>query len=90
LDFEEVCQELSSETGREVRYARCSSAGYFLCLRLRRGLPVVQCLVQTVLHRGLRSGEASEVRDDLRLLLGRSPRTMLDYLRDRRQVLSGE
>lgn len=89
LDFAEVCQELSAETGREVRYRPCSSAGYFLRLRLRRGLPVARCLVQTVLHRGLRSGEASEVRDDLRLLLGRSPRTMLDYLRDRRVVLSG-
>ncbi len=88
LDFDEVCQELSVATGRDVRCRRCSTAGYFLRLRLRRGLPISQCLVQAMLNRDLRSDEASEVRDDLRLLLGRAPRTMGDFLRDRREFLS--
>jgi len=87
LDFQEVCQELSAVAGREVRYRSCSAVGYFLRLRLRAGLPIARCLVQTLRHRSLRSGEASEVRDDLRLLLGRSPRTMLDYLREQREIL---
>lgn len=88
LDFDEVCRELSTEIGRRVGYRPCSTVGYFLRLRARRGLPIAQCVVQAVLHRGLRSKEAAQVRDDLRLLLGRAPRTMSDYLRDRREILS--
>jgi len=51
-------------------------------LRYRHRLPLIQCLVQTALHLGLRKGEAAQVRDDLRMILGRTPRTMSDFVEE--------
>ncbi len=88
MDLEEICQELSVFVGRGIRCRRCSAVGCFLRLRFGRGLPIAQCLARAAAHRRFGASEASEVRDDLRLLLGRAPRALGDFLRDRREILS--
>jgi len=45
-------------------------------------MPVAQILVQTVLHAGIRFGQADIHDDTLALLLHRPPRTMAEYIRD--------
>jgi uncharacterized protein YbjT (DUF2867 family) len=85
LGFVEVAAALSAELGREIRYARPGALRYALRLR-RRGLPRMQVLVQTLLHVGLRFGQAEAVDPTLARLLGRSPRTLADYIRDHRAL----
>ncbi|MBV9003629.1 MAG: hypothetical protein JO181_03155, partial [Solirubrobacterales bacterium] len=53
------------------------------------GLPRMQVLVQTVLHAGLRRGDAEEVDPTISGLLGRPPRTMREYVHDRFEPVSG-
>jgi hypothetical protein len=52
----------------------------------RRGLPFAQALVQTILHVGLRFGQAETVDDTLARLLGHPPRTLQTYVRDHRNL----
>jgi uncharacterized protein YbjT (DUF2867 family) len=80
--FEEVAGELTRALGRPVRYVPASVPGYLHHLRVRRGLPWAQALVQTVLHVGLRFGQAEAVDPTLARLLGRAPRTVVDYIRE--------
>jgi hypothetical protein len=47
-----------------------------------RGLPPMQVLVQTVLHVGLRAGQAATVDPTRSRLLGRPGRTLADDVRD--------
>lgn len=81
VSFEEVTERLSGLVGRPIRYEPAGIVRYLRHLR-RAGLPVMQCVVQTVLHVGLRRGDAEEVTDELERLLGRPPRTLEDYLVD--------
>ena len=46
------------------------------------GLTLTQTLVQTVLHVGLRRGDAAAVDPTLGRLLGRRPRTVADVIAD--------
>jgi len=82
IGFEETCGTLSRRLGKPVVYSPCTALGYLYHLRVRHRLPPVQCLVQTVLHVGLQKGQAALVRDDLRAILGRSPRTLSDFVDD--------
>jgi hypothetical protein len=52
------------------------------------GLPLDQALVQTVLHFGLRLGQAETVDPTLGQLLGRPPGTMASYIHDSREMWS--
>jgi uncharacterized protein YbjT (DUF2867 family) len=79
--FYEVAEALTEATGRRVRYDPASIVGYAVHL-LRRGMPLMQVLVQTVLHVGLRFGQAEGVDPTLERLLGRPPRSVLDYIAD--------
>ncbi|MCY1014252.1 NAD(P)H-binding protein [Pyxidicoccus sp. MSG2] len=79
--FLEVAETLTEALGIHVRYQSASMPGYLLHLA-RRGLPASQVLVQTVLHAGLRSGQAARVDPTLTRLLGRPGRTMRDYVHD--------
>jgi uncharacterized protein YbjT (DUF2867 family) len=81
LTFLEVAQLLTEALGVHVRYQAASVPGYMLHL-WRRGLPTAQILVQTVLHTGLRFGQAERVDPTLARLLGHSCRTLSDYVRD--------
>ncbi len=80
-NFAEVAALLSSTLARSIRYQPASIFGYVRHLK-RRGLPWAQVAVQTVLHYGLRFGQAERVDPSLEQLLGRRPRDIADYIRD--------
>ena len=85
IDFEEVAAVLTRELGRPIRYQPANVLAYARHLR-RQGLPSPQVLVQTVLHTGLRRGQAQTVDPTLARLLGRPPRTLAQYVHDHRSV----
>lgn len=85
LDFDEVAALLTEALGRPIRYVPATVRGYLGHLRRRRA-PLAQALVQTVLHTGLRRGQAEAVDPTLPRLLGRPPRTLREYVRDHRQL----
>lgn len=81
LSFDSVTQILSGILCRRIRYRRASIPGYFLrCLA--RGLALRQAAIQTVLHVGIRFGNAERVDPSLERLLGYRPRTLGDYVAD--------
>ena len=79
VTLDEVAGMLTQTLGRPVRYEPATVRGYVGHLR-RQGLPTSQLAVQTVLHVGLRRGQAEEVDPTLGRLLGRPPRTMKQFL----------
>lgn len=81
IGFAEAAALLSKALGRTVKYEPASMLGYALHLR-RRGLPWAQVVVQTILHVGLRLGQAQAVDPTLASLLGRPGRTLGEYVRD--------
>lgn len=85
IDFERAAALLSEALGRPVRYEPASVLGYARHLR-RRALPWAQVVVQTILHVGLRLGQAEAVDPTLASLLGRPGRTLGDYVRDHAAV----
>ena len=85
LTFDQVATMLSAELGRPIHYEAASLLGYVRHLR-RRGLPWIQILVQTFLHRGLRAGEAEAVTDTVPMLLGRPARSLTEYIHDNREL----
>jgi uncharacterized protein YbjT (DUF2867 family) len=85
VTFEHVAAILSAELGRAIAYHPATIPGYLIHLR-RRGMAWPQAIVQTVLHVGLRFGQAEAVDDGtLSELLGRSPRHLQDYVRDHQE-----
>ena len=87
VGFEEVAAVLTRELGRPIRYQPASILAYLRHLR-GQGLPSPQVLVQTVLHTGLRRGQAQRVDPTLGRLLGRPPRTLQQYVHDHRSTWS--
>lgn len=85
LSFVEVATALSDELGRAIVYQPASVPGYFSHL-FRRKMPLEQILVQTILHVGLRFGQAEAVDNTLAKLLGHPPRKLRDYVRDYRDL----
>lgn len=81
VTFDEVARMLSARLGREIRYEPASVVGYALHLR-RRAMPAMQIVVQTVLHVGLRFGNAARVDDTLPRLLGRPARGVDAFIAD--------
>ncbi len=81
VDFSEAASWLSETLRRPIRYVPAAVLGYMHHLH-RRGLPAKQVLVQTILHTGLRFGQAATVDPTLQQLLGRAPRTLREYVRD--------
>ena len=75
-----MARTLTRALGKPVHYQAASALGYALHLRRARGLPWMQVIVQTILHLGLRKGNAEQVDPSLQELLGRSPHTMQDYV----------
>ncbi len=81
LTFDEVAAMLTRTLGRPITYQPASVLGYARHLRAQ-GLPLAQVAVQTVLHTGLRRGDAETVDPTLEQLLGRPGRTLDDYVRE--------
>jgi uncharacterized protein YbjT (DUF2867 family) len=86
LTFEEVASLLSDVLGRRIRYEAASIPGYALHLRRARKLPFMQVLIQTLLHVGLRRGDAEHIDAAVERVLGRSARDLSEYVRDARQL----
>jgi len=85
LDFDEVAAILTRELGRPIRYEAATVLAYLRHLR-EQGLPVPLILVQTILHAGLRRGQAETVDPTLARLLGNAPRTLAEYVHDHSSV----
>jgi len=81
VTFDDVADLLTSRLDRPIRYQPATVTGYLTHLRRRR-LPVAQVAVQTLLHIGLRRGDAAPVTSTMAELLGRPPRTLDDYVTD--------
>jgi uncharacterized protein YbjT (DUF2867 family) len=80
LTFARVAELMSEVLGLEIRYEAATVLGYVWHLKVRRKLPVMQVLVQTILHRGLRAGDAEIVESTVQELLGRPALSLRDYL----------
>ena len=85
--IDEVAAVMSDVLGRPIRYEPASALGYLRHLR-RQGLVVAQAVVQTILHVGLRKGDAEPVTDTVGRLLGRPARTVREYVTDHAQTWS--
>lgn len=81
VTFAEVAELLSMSLGRTITYQPATVLGYLRHLRHQR-LPLAQVAVQTVLHTGLRRGDAEAVDPTLPRLLERPARTVEDYVRE--------
>jgi len=81
MAIDEVAAVMSDVLGRTIRYEPASALGYFRHLR-SQGLVVVQAVVQTILHVGLRKGDAEPVTDTVERSLGRPGRTVREYVTD--------
>jgi uncharacterized protein YbjT (DUF2867 family) len=85
ISFDQVAALLSKELGRTVVYKPASIPTYSWHLRRRR-MPIAQIIVQTILHVGLRYGQAEAVDDTLPRLLEHPPHSMRDYIHDHRSL----
>jgi uncharacterized protein YbjT (DUF2867 family) len=85
LSFAEVAAILSDHLSRAITYRPASILGYMWHLLARR-MPITQILVQTILHVGLRFGQAEDVDDTLLYLLKRKPCSVREYVRDHRTL----
>jgi uncharacterized protein YbjT (DUF2867 family) len=85
LSFAEVVAILGKSLDRTIIYQPASILGYMRHL-LARGMPITQVLVQTILHVGLRFGQAEDVDDTLLHLLKRKPYSVEDYVRDHKTL----
>lgn len=83
VGFAEVARILSAELDRPIRYEPTSPMQYALHVH-QHGRPWMQAIVQTVLHTGLRRGDAEAVDPTCAHLLGRPPRTLVQYVHDNR------
>ncbi len=81
VTFDEVAAIMTDVLGRPIRYDPAGILGYFRHLR-RQGQVVPQAVVQTILHAGLRRGDAEAVTDELPTLLGRPARSVRDYVQE--------
>lgn len=85
VDFDEVAAILTRELGQQITYEPTSAVAYLTHVH-RHGLPWTQALVQTVLHTGLRRGQAQTVDPTIARLLGRQPRTIEEYIHEHRDT----
>jgi uncharacterized protein YbjT (DUF2867 family) len=80
VTFDQVAGLLTEALGRPVRYQAASIPGYAWHLRRHRGLPWMQIVVQTILHVGLRRGDAEQVDPTVEAVLGRPPLPLKGYI----------
>ncbi len=80
ITFDRVAELLTAALGRPIRYRAASVLGYAWHLRFRRKMSWTQVVVQTILHVGLRRGDAERVDSTVEEMLGRKPRSMAEYI----------
>jgi uncharacterized protein YbjT (DUF2867 family) len=81
VTFHQVATLLSEALDRPIRYEPAHVLQYMRHLRTRH-LPTMQVIVQTVLHTGLRKGDAEAVASTIPDLLGRPARPIDRYIAD--------
>jgi uncharacterized protein YbjT (DUF2867 family) len=84
--FRQAADMLTAALGRPIRYEPARILAYAGHLKRRRGLPMVQVAVLTLLHVGLRFGQAEAIDPTLARLLGHHPRTLVQYIQDHRSL----
>lgn len=72
LTFHDAARVLRELTGRPITYEPASAVGYAWRLLTRHKLGLMQTVVQTYLHVGLRSGEAAIIDPTMERLIGKS------------------
>jgi uncharacterized protein YbjT (DUF2867 family) len=80
--FYEVADILSKNLDRTIEYVPAWIPGYMYHLLRVKKLGVMQSIVQTVLHVGLRFGQAEEVDPTLEKLLDEKPKNIETYIQD--------
>ncbi len=83
LDYDEVAAKLSAVLERPIHYTKPSVLA-FLRAQLRAGRKLGQALVMAALYTITRLGNAKEVTEDVRLILGRAPISFDQFARDYR------
>ena len=83
--YDEVAATLSRELGREIRYARPSKV-QFLVRKLREKTPLMFTLVMIYLYHQTVTGAADSFSPELGSLLGRTLRTLDEFVRDHRAI----
>lgn len=81
IRFDEAASAISKSLGATIRYEPATVGGYAWHLWRRRQLALTQVAVQTVLHTGLRRGDAEAVTSDVKDVLGREATAFADYAR---------
>lgn len=81
ITFDRVAELLSDALERRIRYEAATVPAYVAHLRRRR-LPMVQIAVETVLHVGLRRGDAEAIDPTLEQLLGRPATALPQFIAD--------
>ncbi len=79
--FFEAAAILTRILGRAIRYDPASLPAYVWHLGRRRQMAWMQIAVQTVLHVGLRRGDAEKVESTVEQILGRPARSLEAYVR---------
>jgi uncharacterized protein YbjT (DUF2867 family) len=85
VSFQEIAELLTQVLGRAIRYESATVVGYVRHLH-ERGLPLGLIAGQTLLHVGLRFGQAERVDETMEQLLGRRGRTVERYVRENEQL----
>jgi uncharacterized protein YbjT (DUF2867 family) len=82
FSFDEAAALLTEVVGRTIRYQPASLGGYAFHLLTRRGAGLMQSAIWTVLHEGLRHGEAAVTDPLLPALMGQPARDLETFIRD--------
>lgn len=90
LGFADVARLLEASLSRPISYQAASIPGYLWHLWRRRRLPLMQILVQTILHVRFRGGHAAAIDPTLSQLLSRRPRQMSEYIEDHLQLWTAD
>ena len=80
--FEQAAALLTEATGRAITYVPATLAAYPFHLLTRRNAGLLQAIIWTTLHAGLRRGEAAIVDPQLERLLGKPARDLRDFVRE--------
>ena len=81
LTFDDVADEISKATGRDIRYLAVTPEQY-ASAAIQAGVPAEEVQPLTELFTRVLDGRNAHVTDDVERALGREPRDFTDYARD--------